>query len=134
MQTIILSILLAILCGVAGLWLRKNTSLTVVELSALLALVAGLVLPRIFSEGAFFALVCTAVSYTAMSSSERVMGYGEMLIVSVICALILNLGQNVLVGVGGRLGTAAAVSVLVFLGGRIFITSFTGSGSNNQIR
>ncbi|NMB00598.1 MAG: hypothetical protein GX971_03620 [Firmicutes bacterium] len=115
MSTLLLSIIFALLCGTAGFWLRQNTKLSVVEVSALLALVAGLVLPRLFTEGALFALVCTAVSYATMCNSKRVCNYLEMLIVSGICALVVFFGQNVLVGVGGRLGTSAAISVLIFV-------------------
>ena len=35
------------------------------------------------------------------------------MIISAICSLVIYLGQSVLVGVGGRLGTSAAVSVLL---------------------
>lgn len=113
MLTMALNMLIALVCGVAGFWLRQNTKLTVTEMSALLALTAGLVLPRIFAEGALFALTCTAVSYAAMCSSERCCSYRQILIISAICSLVIYLGQSVLVGVGGRLGTSAAVSVLL---------------------
>ncbi|MDI9414175.1 MAG: hypothetical protein QM401_11500 [Bacillota bacterium] len=115
MQTLILGIVIAMICGAAGFWLRVNTKLTVVEVSALLALVAGLILPRIFSEGNLFAAICTAVSYATMCSKDRINSYIEMISVSAICAMILYFGQDVLTGVGGRLGTSAAVSVLLFL-------------------
>lgn len=115
MQTLLLALIIAVVWGAAGFWLRQKTTLTVVEVSALLALVAGLILPRLFREGALFAAICTAVSYAAMCSAERIETYLEMMAVSAICALLLFGGQNVLVGVGGRLGTSAAVSVLLFL-------------------
>ena len=107
MLTMALNMLIALVCGAAGFWLRQNTKLTVTEMSALLALTAGLVLPRIFAEGALFALTCTAVSYAAMCSSERCCSYRQILIISAICSLVIYLGQSVLVGVGGRLGTSA---------------------------
>lgn len=115
MSTLFLGILIAMIWGAAGFWLRQHTKLTLVEVSALLALTAGLILPRIFVDGGFFALVCTAVSYAAMCSDERMCSYGEMLVVSIFCALILYFGQNILVGVGGRLGTSAAVAVLLLV-------------------
>lgn len=118
MSAFLITIGLAAICGASGFWLRQHTELTVVEVSALLAITAGLILPRIFEQGAFLAAVCTAVSYVAMSSAQRIGSYPEMIIISVICAVLNFLGQNILVGVGGRLGTSAALSVLIYLLGK----------------
>jgi len=41
--TLLLGIVIALVCGAAGFWLRQHTKLSVVEVSALLALVAGLI-------------------------------------------------------------------------------------------
>ena len=38
-----------------------------------------------------------------------------MLFISFLCSLVIYFGQGVLVGIGGRLGTSAAVSVLLCL-------------------
>lgn len=113
MTAFLLNIVIALVWGAAGFWLRQNTKLSVVEVSALLALTAGLVLPPLFEQGALFALTCTAVSYVAMCSPQRCCSYKDMLTISGICALVIYAGQSVLVGVGGRLGTSAAVSVLI---------------------
>ena len=115
MVTLLLGIVIALICGAAGFWLRQQTKLTVVEVSALLALVAGLILPRLFTDGGLFALICTTVSYATMCSGKRIANYMDMLVTSLICALIVYFGQSVLVGVGGRLGTSAAISVLLFV-------------------
>ena len=50
MPTLLLNIIIA-LCGVLLVWLRQNTKLSVVEVSALLALTAGLVLPHWLVKG-----------------------------------------------------------------------------------
>ncbi|MGB3958037.1 MAG: hypothetical protein WBM05_08300 [Limnochordia bacterium] len=121
-MTLLLNIVIALVCGAAGFWLRQNTKLSVVEVSAILALTAGLVLPPLLQEGALFALTCTAVSYAAMCSSERCCSYREMLIISAICSLVIYFGQSVLVGIGGRLGTSAAVSVLLCLLAKRFLS------------
>ncbi|MGI6650460.1 MAG: hypothetical protein ACOX4Y_01650 [Limnochordia bacterium] len=105
---------LALLWGLVGSVLRHKTKLSSVAVSALLTLLAALVLPRLFVNGHLFALICTAVSYVTMSSTERLAKVWETLTVSVFCALAVYFGQNLLVGIGGRLGTFAALSVLFF--------------------
>ena len=50
-----------------------------------------------------------------MTTRKRIANYGEMLIVSFFCTLIVYFGQNVLVGVGGRLGSFAGIAVLSLL-------------------
>lgn len=105
---------LALLWGLMGSVLRHKTKLSSVAVSALLTLLAALVLPKLFVNGHLFALICTAVSYVTMSSTERLAKVWETLTVSVFCALAVYFGQNLLVGIGGRLGTFAALSVLFF--------------------
>lgn len=105
---------LALLWGLMGSVLRHKTKLSSVAVSVLLTLLAALVLPRLFVNGHLFALICTAVSYVTMSSTERLAKVWETLTVSVFCALAVYFGQNLLVGIGGRLGTFAALSVLFF--------------------
>ena len=112
-MVLLLGVVLGLFWGLAGYVLRTRTKLSVVEVSAWLA-VAGLVLPRVSSDGRSFALACTAVSYVIMSSKERINKLWETLVVSGICALVVLLGKSVLVGIGGRLGTFAAISVLFF--------------------
>lgn len=113
MNTLFLAIIIGMTCGAMGFWLRQHTKLTVVEVSALLAVAAGLILPPLFQEGNLFAAICTAVSYIAMSSSQRIGSYRHMLLASALCAGLNYFGQNVLVGIGGRLGTSAALSILI---------------------
>lgn len=112
-MSLVLGLGLGLLWGAGGYLLRQRTQLSVVQVSALLALAAGLVLPRVFRDGYLFSLICTAVSYLVMSSRERLDSLGITLLGSGLCALIVFFGQNILVGVGGRLGTSAAASVLL---------------------
>lgn len=121
MATLSLAILIGMICGACGFWLRQHTKLTVVEVSALLALTAGLILPRVFEEGALFATICTAISYATMCSPQRISSYGQMVVISAICVLLNYYAQGVLVGMGGRLGTSAATSVLIFCLGKSLI-------------
>ena len=113
-MSLFMGIGLGLLWGFIGHVLRKKTKLSLVAVSSWLTLVAALVFPRVFLNGYLYALICTAVSYVTMSSAHRLEKLWETLIVSGICALLVFFGQNVLVGIGGRLGTFAALSVLIF--------------------
>lgn len=118
MMSMLLGVMFGLLTGFAGHRLRQKTQLSVVEVSAWLTLVAGIILPRVFSDGWVFASICTAVSYVVMSSYKRINNLPETLVVSGVCSLVVFFGQNILVGIGGRLGTSAAVSVLIVVFGK----------------
>lgn len=113
-MSVFLGVGLGLLWGFAGRTLRQKTKLSMVAVSASLTLIAALALPRLFHDGYLYALICTAVSYVTMSSAQRLERLWETLTVSCICALVVYFGQDILLGIGGRLGTFAAVSVLIF--------------------
>ena len=117
-----MNLVFSLFSGAACFWLRQIIILSVVVVSAILALSSGLSLPPILMEGELFALTCTAVSFAAMCSSERCCSYRELLIISAICSLVIYFGQSVLVGIGGSLGTSAAVSVLLCRLARRFLS------------
>jgi hypothetical protein len=110
------SFFVSIPAGAFGFWLRNHRGLSSVEVSAWIALLSGLLLPRLHESGIFLAGVCTCVSYATMSSCVRVTNQLEMAVVSVLCAVIVYGCRACLVGVGGRLGTFAALAVLVCCG------------------
>ncbi|HHY10719.1 MAG TPA: hypothetical protein GX528_09190 [Firmicutes bacterium] len=107
--------------GFWGFWLRRKLKLSAVEISGWMALSAGLILPRLFADGYLLALMCTCVSYAVMSSRERIANQWEMMLVSALCVIIIYMGQSLLMGVAGRLGTSAALSVLIFSGLKILV-------------
>ncbi len=111
-----LSMASAVVAGLAGFAGRKYLHLTSVQVSAIIALLSGLVLPRAFEDGAFLAAVCTCVSYAVMSSEEVIHTPMQMVLVSCLCAGIAYLGRSCLVGIGGRLGSFAALAVFAFVG------------------
>ncbi|MGI6147740.1 MAG: hypothetical protein ACOYEU_00095 [Limnochordia bacterium] len=111
------SLVSAVAAGLAGFLGRKLLKLSSVQASAAIALLAGVTLPQLSSEGAYLAAVCTCASYAAMSSEKMVYTPLQMAGVSGLCGLIAYVGRDCLVGVGGRLGTYAAAAVLIFAGG-----------------
>lgn len=93
--------------------LKKGTVLA----SALVTLTSGIVFPYIFPEkGILLATVATAGSYAAMVSREKFPRLLDMVFVGIICGLVFILTQEVFVGVGGRLGSIAAISCFTWLG------------------
>lgn len=85
--------------------------------SAIVTLAAGILLPHFFPEkGMLLATVATAGSYASMVSKEKFPKIVDMIFVGVLCGIIFMLTQDVFVGVGGRLGSIAAISCFSWLG------------------
>lgn len=84
--------------------------------SAVVTLISGLLLPNIFKDGNTLAIVATTVSYAAMVSTDKFPKIYEMIAVGIIAGTVFIFAENVFVGVGGRLGTIAAISGLSWFG------------------
>lgn len=84
--------------------------------SAIVTLTAGLLMPRIFIEGNLLAAVATCSSYAGMVSKDKFNSAKDMIYVGFICSLIFIITLDAYVGVGGRLGTIAAIAGFSFLG------------------
>lgn len=85
--------------------------------SSIITLASGIFLPYFFPEkGVLLATVATTGSYAAMVSREKFPRLMDMIFVGVICGTVFILTQEVFVGVGGRLGSIAAISCFTWLG------------------
>lgn len=85
--------------------------------SAVVTLISGILFPSLLpEEGMLLATVATAGSYAAMVSKEKFSKIVDMIFVGVLCGIIFMLTQDVFVGVGGRLGSIAAISCFSWLG------------------
>jgi ABC-type polysaccharide/polyol phosphate export permease len=118
--TMIVAIFSACLTYFLSLHLKKGPTLA----SAIVTLSSGLLLPYFFTEGATLALVATTASYAAMVSEAKFPKLIEMVGVGAICGLVFSLTHDVFVGVGGRLGSIAAISGLSWLGLKQIIDKF----------
>ena len=88
-----------------------------VKASAIVTLFSGIVLPYIFpSVGITLATVATTSSYAAMVSKEKFSKITDMVFVGAIVSVLFILFQDAFVGVGGRLGTMAAIAGFTWLG------------------
>ena len=108
------SLVSAVAAGLAGFLGRKLLKLSSVQASAAIALLAGVTLPQLSSEGAYLAAVCMhPMQPCRLKDGLHPL---QMAGVSGLCGLIAYVGRDCLVGVGGRLGTCGRRR-LIFAGG-----------------
>ncbi|AKL96779.1 hypothetical protein CACET_c33350 [Clostridium aceticum] len=85
--------------------------------SAIVTLVAGFIFPHFFPDkGATLAAVATCASYAGMVAVGKFPKIQEMVAVGFLAGIIFIATTTAFVGVGGRLGTIAAVAGLSWLG------------------
>ncbi|MBU5428230.1 hypothetical protein KQI41_17695 [Tissierella pigra] len=121
-MVMIISICSACLTYFLGLHLKKGPVLS----SAIVTLSSGLLLPHFFIEGDTLALAATTASYAAMVSTIKFPKLIEMVAIGCICGIVFNLTQDVFIGVGGRLGSIAAIAGFSWFGLKQIIEKFMG--------
>ena len=85
--------------------------------SALITLISGFMLPHFFpSMGNVMATAAACASYAGMISVENALNLFEMAIVSLLTGIMFIAASNAYTGIGGRLGTIAAISCFAWLG------------------
>lgn len=105
--------------GIVTYYINHFTNKGPVFASGIVTLAAGLILPRLFpGNGTVFALAATSASYAGMAARARIRGFVDMTICSVLVAALFILTTNAFVGIGGKLGTIAAIAVLITWGVR----------------
>ncbi len=121
---IFMIIITAILATCLTYFICFNLDKGPVLASAVVTLASGILLPYLFSDGgAVLAGVATCGSYAAMVSKSKFPELKDMIFVGIICGTVFALTQDVFVGVGGRLGSIAAISGFTWLGLRKTILS-----------
>ena len=109
--------IISVLASCITYYININLKKGIVMASAIVTLFSGIILPYIFPNiGVTLATVATTSSYAAMVSKEKFPKITDMVFVGVIVGVIFILFQDVFVGVGGRLGTMAAISGFTWLG------------------
>lgn len=110
-------IIIAVLAACTTYFISIHLGKGPVLASAIVTLASGILLPYIFSDGgALLAAVATSGSYAAMVSQEKFPRLRDMVFVGILCGVVFLLTQDVFVGVGGRLGSIAAISGFTWLG------------------
>lgn len=85
--------------------------------SAIVTLVAGMMLPYFFPEiGKELALAAACASYAGMISIENALNIVEMAIISLMTGILFIAASSAFLGVGGRLGAMAAIACFSWLG------------------
>ncbi|MTI95988.1 MAG: hypothetical protein FH749_10980 [Firmicutes bacterium] len=105
-------VMVSLVCGLATWLINHRLQKGPVLASAIVALVAGLVFPHIFAEGSTLAAVAACASYVGMSAKARLRGPVEAAIALGIAAALFVVTVDVFVGVGGKLGTIAAIAAM----------------------
>lgn len=85
--------------------------------SAIITLVSGLMFPYFFpTMGNMLALAAACSSYAGMISVENALNLFEMAIISLMTGILFIAASSAYIGIGGRLGTIAAISCFAWLG------------------
>ena len=87
--------------------------------SAIVVLLSGFFLPHIFGDlGTDMAVIATTASYAGMVATKNVPKLLDMAMVGLVCGILYIPTADVFAGVGGRLGTIAAIACLFWMGVR----------------
>lgn len=109
-------ILVCWLAGMAAWRLHHHLQRGPVLASAVVSLTAGLLLPALFENGATLAAVAACASYVGMSANIRLRSALDISVALLLAAVLFVVAADIFVGVGGKLGTIAAVSVMAVWG------------------
>ena len=107
----------AVISGMATYLVSHILKKGAVMASAIVTLVAGLVLPYFFPlVGGVMATVAACASYAGMISLENALNLVEMAVISLLTGILFITVTNSYPGIGGKLGTIAAISCFAWLG------------------
>lgn len=110
-------IITSILAGVATYYISIKMGKGAVFGSAVVVLVSGVMLPHFIPDiGGKLAVVATTASYAGMVSVKNVPKLWEMAVVGLIAAVLFIFSAPAYIGVGGKLGTIAAIACLSWVG------------------
>lgn len=113
----IIILITAIIAGMATYVVSNILQRGAVIASAIVTLMSGLLLPYFFpSMSGPLVTAAACASYAGMISVENALNVFEMAIISLITGILFIAANTAYVGIGGRLGTIAAISCFAWLG------------------
>lgn len=113
-ETIIL--IVSVLAGIATYSVSHILRRGAVISSSIITLVSGLMLPYFFPLiGGVLATAAACSSYAGMISIENALNLLEMSVISLMTGILFILASEAYPGIGGRLGTIAAIACFAWL-------------------
>lgn len=126
----ILILLVSLIAGLNTYFISCKLKKGAVFGSALTTLISGIVFPILFSSiGTALAAVGACASYAGMIEAKRVGTAFDMAAVSILSGGIFIVVSSAYIGIGGRLGTIAAIACFVWLGIKRIIFNFRSKKS-----
>lgn len=113
----IIILLVCITAGIATYYISCILEKGAVVASAVVTFSSGLIFPLLFPEiGGILAAAGACASYAGMVDIQKVCSLREMIVVSIITGILFILFISAYPGIGGRLGTIAAIACFIWLG------------------
>lgn len=110
-------LIISVVAGVATYIVSHMLKRGAVIASAIITLVSGLMFPYFFpSMGSVLATAAACSSYAGMISLENALNLLEMAIISLMTGILFIAARSAYPGIGGRLGTIAAIACFAWLG------------------
>lgn len=110
-------IIIAMISGISTYAISIIMKKGAVFASAAVTLASGIIIPYFFTGlSTQLAAVAACASYAGMISAEIVPNIKEMLALSAIVGIMYIFTLDAYAGIGGRLGTIAALSCFVYIG------------------
>lgn len=110
-------LIICVFAGIATYIVSHILKRGAVIASAIITLVSGLMLPYFFPlMGSVLATAAACSSYAGMISIENALNLLEMSVISLMTGILFIAAINTYPGIGGRLGTIAAISCFAWLG------------------
>ena len=113
----VIILIISIAAGMATYIVSNILKRGAVIASAIITLVSGLMLPYFFPlMGGVLATAAACSSYAGMISLENALNLLEMAVISLMTGILFIAAKSAYIGIGGRLGTIAAISCFAWLG------------------
>lgn len=113
----IIILIVSVIAGISTYIVSNILKRGAVIASAIVTLVSGLMIPYFFpSMGTLLATAAACSSYAGMISVENALNILEMAVISLMTGMLFIASSSAYIGIGGRLGTIAAISCFAWLG------------------
>lgn len=110
-------LIISVVAGVSTYIVSHILKRGAVIASAIITLISGLMLPYFFPlMGSVLATAAACSSYAGMISLENALNLFEMSVISLMTGILFIAAKSAYPGIGGRLGTIAAISCFAWLG------------------